>query len=159
MLLLVGEEAERPYERPALSKAYLRGETLFVKRAAYVEGATYPDYNCNFETYTAGAFIEVESLAPLQRLEPGAQLGDRERLDEVVVGAGVEAGHAVLDRVARGPDPGILDHPDDGREDAAGAAPGGDLAARRPLGAARPLQPRRRPGRRAGAWGPRRGLP
>jgi 3-phenylpropionate/trans-cinnamate dioxygenase ferredoxin reductase subunit len=26
-LLLLGEEAERPYERPPLSKAYLRGET------------------------------------------------------------------------------------------------------------------------------------
>ncbi|HEY0375851.1 MAG TPA: hypothetical protein VGC87_02745 [Pyrinomonadaceae bacterium] len=51
--------------------AYLRGETLFVKRAGYVEGATYPDYNCNFETYTAGAFIEVESLGPIKRLEPG----------------------------------------------------------------------------------------
>ena len=51
--------------------AYLRGETLFVKRAAYVEGAAYPDYNCNFETYTAGAFIEVESLGAVARLEPG----------------------------------------------------------------------------------------
>ncbi|HKQ54207.1 MAG TPA: hypothetical protein VJT74_17655 [Pyrinomonadaceae bacterium] len=50
--------------------AYLRGETLFVKRAAHVEGATYPDYNCNFETYTAGAFIEVETLGPSARLEP-----------------------------------------------------------------------------------------
>jgi hypothetical protein len=52
--------------------AYLRRRTLFVKRASYREGATYPDYNCNFETYTAGSFIEVESLAPLARLEPGA---------------------------------------------------------------------------------------
>ena len=51
--------------------AYLRGETLFVKRAAYVEGASYPDYNCNFETYTAGAFIEVETLGAIARLEPG----------------------------------------------------------------------------------------
>lgn len=50
--------------------AYLRRQTLFIKRAPYLEGATYPDYNCNFETYTAGSFIEVESLAPLQRLEP-----------------------------------------------------------------------------------------
>ena len=51
--------------------AYLRGETLFVKRAPYVEGAAYPDYNCNFEAYTAGAFIEVESLGAVARLEPG----------------------------------------------------------------------------------------
>jgi hypothetical protein len=59
--------------------AYLRQQTLFVKRAGYTEGATYPDYGCNFETYTAGAFIEVESLAPLQRLEPGASAEHTER--------------------------------------------------------------------------------
>jgi hypothetical protein len=52
--------------------AYLHGATLFLKRFSYEEGATYPDYNCNCETYTAGDFIEVESLAPLGRLEPGA---------------------------------------------------------------------------------------
>ena len=37
-LLLLGEEAERPYERPPLSKAYLRGEadrdSLYVHRKA-----------------------------------------------------------------------------------------------------------------------------
>jgi hypothetical protein len=59
--------------------AYLRGETLFVKRAAYVEGATYPDYNCNFETYTAGTFIEVESLGPIKRLEPDESADHTER--------------------------------------------------------------------------------
>ena len=59
--------------------AYLRGETLFVKRAGYVEDATYPDYNCNFETYTAGAFIEVESLGPIKRLEPDEAAEHTER--------------------------------------------------------------------------------
>jgi hypothetical protein len=51
--------------------AYLRETTLFVKTVAYREGATYPDYNSNTETYTAGSFIELETLAPLQYLEPG----------------------------------------------------------------------------------------
>ena len=51
--------------------AYLRGNTLFVKRFPYVEDADYPDHGCNFETYTAGNFIEVESLGPLALLEPG----------------------------------------------------------------------------------------
>lgn len=59
--------------------AYLSQQTLFVKRAPFIAGATYPDYGCNFETYTAGAFIEVESLAPLQRLEPGASAEHLER--------------------------------------------------------------------------------
>jgi hypothetical protein len=59
--------------------AYWREQTLFIKRAAYIEGAAYPDYGSNFETYTAGAFIEVETLAPLQRLEPGAHADHTER--------------------------------------------------------------------------------
>ena len=59
--------------------AYLRRQTLFVKRAGYTEGAAYPDYNCNFQTYTAGALIEVESLAPLKRLEPGESANHTER--------------------------------------------------------------------------------
>lgn len=59
--------------------AYWRKQTLFIKRAAYVEGATYPDYGSNFEAYTAASFIEIETLAPLQRLEPGASATHTER--------------------------------------------------------------------------------
>lgn len=50
---------------------YLRNDLLFVKRFPYVEGADYPDYGCNFETYTSGDFIEVESLGSNVKLEPG----------------------------------------------------------------------------------------
>lgn len=77
------ESLSEPQKMGLLNKqewaAYLRGQTLFVKRAAYAEDATYPDYGCNFETYTAGAFLEVESLGPLQRLEPGAAAEHLER--------------------------------------------------------------------------------
>jgi len=52
--------------------AYLRKDVLFVKRFPYIEGAKYPDFGCNFETYTDGDFMEVETLAPLTKLEPGA---------------------------------------------------------------------------------------
>jgi hypothetical protein len=51
--------------------AYHRRRTLFVKRFSYHEGASYPDYGSNNETYTAGSFIEIESLGPVLRLEPG----------------------------------------------------------------------------------------
>lgn len=51
--------------------AYRRQQTLFVKRFDYEEGAGYPDYGSNNEIYTAGSFIEVETLGPLRRLEPG----------------------------------------------------------------------------------------
>ena len=44
------------------------------------------------------------AAAAHQRTDAGEQFGEGERLDEVVVRAGVEAGHAVLQRVARGED-------------------------------------------------------
>ncbi|HEY0099751.1 MAG TPA: hypothetical protein VGB76_12450 [Pyrinomonadaceae bacterium] len=69
--------------------AYAHGATLFLKRFAYEESANYPDYGCNCETYTAGDFIEVESLSPLRRLEPGASA---EHLERWSLFEGVEAG-------------------------------------------------------------------
>ena len=70
--------ANHPQKAGMLNKqgwaAYRHEGTLFVKRFAYEEGASYPDYGCNCETYTAGDFIEVETLAPLTRLEPGASV-------------------------------------------------------------------------------------
>jgi hypothetical protein len=59
--------------------AFRRGSTLFVKRFGYEEGAIYPDYGCNVECFTAGSFIELESLAPLRRLEPGERAEHTER--------------------------------------------------------------------------------
>jgi hypothetical protein len=52
--------------------AYLRAGTMFVKRFAHEPAATYPDFGSNLELFTAGGMLEVESLAPLRRLEPGA---------------------------------------------------------------------------------------
>jgi hypothetical protein len=51
--------------------AYHVGSLLFVKRFAFDSQATYPDYGSNNETYTAGDFIELETLGGLQRLAPG----------------------------------------------------------------------------------------
>jgi len=50
---------------------YWRNQDLFLKRIQYQEGARYPDYGSNVETYTAGSFVEVETLGPLERLQPG----------------------------------------------------------------------------------------
>lgn len=50
---------------------YWRSQILFLKRVRYQEGARYPDYGSNVETYTAGSFVEVETLGPLERLQPG----------------------------------------------------------------------------------------
>lgn len=48
---------------------YLRKEVLFVKTFPYMEGKEYPDNGCNFETYTQGTFMEVESLGPMVKLD------------------------------------------------------------------------------------------
>jgi hypothetical protein len=59
--------------------AYLRNRTLFVKRFPWAADATYPDFGSNIETYTAGSFIELETLGPLARLAPGAAAEHTER--------------------------------------------------------------------------------
>lgn len=50
---------------------YLREGQLFIKRFPYIVGANYPDYGCNFETFTKGTFMEVETVGPLVKLGTG----------------------------------------------------------------------------------------
>lgn len=56
---------------PAGWAAYFRKGHLFLKRAAVEPGKTYPDFGCNFETYTEPGFLELETLGPLRTLRPG----------------------------------------------------------------------------------------
>jgi hypothetical protein len=107
--LTTDASANHPQKAGMLNKqgwaAYKHGATLFVKRFAYEEGATYPDYGCNCETYTAGDFIEVESLAPLRRLEPGASVEHVERwtlFRDVEAGAGEDELDAAIGRLVAG---------------------------------------------------------
>lgn len=51
--------------------AYSVANQLFVKRFPFQPEATYPDYQCNFETYTNDQILELETLGPLQTLAPG----------------------------------------------------------------------------------------
>lgn len=46
----------------------------FTKKTEFVDGPVYPDMNSNFEFYTDGGFVEIETLSPLHTLEPGAFL-------------------------------------------------------------------------------------
>lgn len=52
--------------------AYWSGELVFIKRFAHLPGARYPDMGCSTEVYCAGSFLELETLAPLSALAPGA---------------------------------------------------------------------------------------
>ena len=51
--------------------AHFRRGTLFVKRAAVLGGAKYPDGGCNSELFTCPEFLEVETLGPLVTLKLG----------------------------------------------------------------------------------------
>jgi hypothetical protein len=59
--------------------AYLLGDVVFTKRSAFIAEAVYPDMNSNFEVYTDGGFVEIESLSPLRHLEPGQSVEHQER--------------------------------------------------------------------------------
>jgi len=53
--------------------AYVEGGDLFIKRTApFDDTARYPDYGTTYQTYTAGDFMEVESLGALVTLAPKA---------------------------------------------------------------------------------------
>ena len=58
--------------------AYANQNQLFVKRFACDPRATYPDFGVNFETFTNGDMLEVETLGPLQVLAPGEIVEHRE---------------------------------------------------------------------------------
>ena len=58
--------------------AYLRQGNLFLKTFDYVEGASYPDRGCSVEVFFNDEFLELETLGPLTRLEPGASIEHRE---------------------------------------------------------------------------------
>ncbi|MBE6752790.1 MAG: hypothetical protein E7559_00300 [Ruminococcaceae bacterium] len=55
---------------------YIYGRQMFVKRfaatpAQSIEALPYPDYGCNFESYTDRRALEVEALSELLTLKPG----------------------------------------------------------------------------------------
>ena len=51
--------------------AYFRRGHLFIKKAKVEKDAHYPDFGCNFEVYTDTHSLELETLGPLRKLNPG----------------------------------------------------------------------------------------
>jgi hypothetical protein len=58
---------------PGWSAYWVDGVT-FVKYAPVIKGATYSDLGCPFEVFTNGKMIELETLSPLVKLEPGKSI-------------------------------------------------------------------------------------
>lgn len=51
--------------------AYLNEGQLFAKKFHFDAGAVYPDYGVNVEIYTRDTFLELETLSPLLKVNPG----------------------------------------------------------------------------------------
>jgi hypothetical protein len=52
--------------------AYFSGGDLFVKRFKFEKGETYPDFESNVEIYSCDKFLEVETIAPLRKMDGGS---------------------------------------------------------------------------------------
>jgi hypothetical protein len=57
---------------------YLRKGIFFIKRFQPEPTAVHPDLNCNAEVYVYNRFLELETVAPLCRLEPGHEVAHLE---------------------------------------------------------------------------------
>jgi hypothetical protein len=51
--------------------AYLLGGEAFVKRTKADPSKVYTDFGCSFETFTNNEFLEVETLGPMRKVQPG----------------------------------------------------------------------------------------
>ncbi len=73
--LLVRAEMTGPFKvgfpNPRGWLAYWLDGTLFVKHAAFDASAAYYDFGSSSECYCNDKFLELETLAPIHRLEPG----------------------------------------------------------------------------------------
>ena len=81
--LRVDESKPEPQKIGILNKQgwakYHSENLVFTKEFDFQEDNIYPDMNSNTELYTAGSFVEIESLAPLQKIEPSESIEHIER--------------------------------------------------------------------------------
>jgi hypothetical protein len=77
--------------------AYLNDGDLFVKRFNHEEGKRYPDGGCNLETFANADMLDIESLGPVVKLEPGGATEHVETWD-LVTGVGSYVHQAEIDK-------------------------------------------------------------
>jgi hypothetical protein len=53
-------------------------DAVYIKRFAWDRTATYPDFGCNNEIFSAGQYLEVEALGPVRVILPGESTGHTE---------------------------------------------------------------------------------
>src|SRR3954469_12425188 len=82
-LVLIGAEPERPYERPPLSKEYLRGEAA--RDVVFVHGASFYADN-EIELRLGESVIDVDA----DHRELSLDTGERLTFDRLVLATGAE---------------------------------------------------------------------
>ncbi len=88
-VVLIGEEAVRPYERPPLSKAYLRGEVGFEKAAVHEE-AFYHEHE--IELLTSTTVTSIDPVSKQVTLDPGGRLN----YDQLLLATGATPRHITI---------------------------------------------------------------
>lgn len=77
-LILLHANMQTPFKigfsNPRGWLAYWLDGVLFVKKAAFDPQGRYPDHGCSSECYCNQSFLELETLAPLVRIEPDASI-------------------------------------------------------------------------------------
>ncbi|MDP4153711.1 MAG: hypothetical protein Q8865_09785 [Bacillota bacterium] len=58
--------------------AYFNRGYLFIKKSKVIKNAEYPDFGCSYETYTNNVMVEMETLSPLQIIDPEKTITHRE---------------------------------------------------------------------------------
>jgi hypothetical protein len=58
--------------------AYRNEDRLFIKTFDFFPGKVYPDRNSNFECFTNHDVLELETLGPIEKIEPGETVSHRE---------------------------------------------------------------------------------
>lgn len=76
--------------------AYLWEDWLFLKRAPFHAKESYPDFGVNFELFTDGEFLELESLSPMQEVLPGEDIVQTETWELYPCPGGEEAALKLL---------------------------------------------------------------
>ncbi|WP_409345739.1 hypothetical protein [Paenibacillus sp. MBLB4367] len=75
-------DAQHPFKIGTSNEAgwagYSLGDTLFVKSFPFDADAKYPDNGVNFEIYTNGYMLELESLGELRTVKPGETVSHTE---------------------------------------------------------------------------------
>ena len=83
--ILLSAEMQNPFKvgfpNPRGWLAYCLNDTLFVKHAEYEAHAEYGDFGSSSECYCNDQYLELETIAPIGLIAPGASVSHTERWD------------------------------------------------------------------------------